>query len=392
MSSKPRTRLSISRPLATSARVALLVFASAGTGAVSAEASSVPRQEPALADTLTKRAFDIPRQSLASALAEFRRQSGLRVTSNVSIRPGALSPGVSGTLTPSAGLRALLAGTGLSPVFSDGSTVALKRDRAPVQTIAPVEVVAKRGRKGGYAVGGLTSATKTATLLRDVPQSITVVTKDQIADQSMQNMADVVRYVPGITMGQGEGNRDQPTIRGNSTSAGFFVDGVRDDVQYFRDLYNVERVEALKGANALIFGRGVGGGVINRVSKEADWSPVRELGLQGGSYDNKRVTTDLGQGLSDRLAVRLNGMYESSDQFRHGVSLERWGINPTLTIAPTSRTKVTVGFEHFNDHRTADRGLPSFAGGPAGGDIKTFFGDPDVSYARARVDAGAAAV
>ena len=96
-----------------------------------------------------------------------------------------------------------------------------------------------------------------------------------IADQAMQSMADVTRYIPGVTMGQGEGNRDQPTIRGNSTTATFFVDGMRDDVQYFRDLYNVERVEALKGANALIFGRGIGGGVINRVTKEAGWTPIR---------------------------------------------------------------------------------------------------------------------
>jgi catecholate siderophore receptor len=85
----------------------------------------------------------------------------------------------------------------------------------------------------------------------------------------MQNMADVVRYVPGVTMGQGEGHRDAPTIRGNSSTADFFIDGVRDDAQYFRDVYNTERIEAIKGSNAMIFGRGGGGGIINRVSKEA---------------------------------------------------------------------------------------------------------------------------
>ena len=102
-----------------------------------------------------------------------------------------------------------------------------------------------------------------------MPQSVTVVTRELIQDQMMMSMADVVRYVPGITLHQGENNRDQVVIRGNSSSADFFVDGVRDDVQYYRDLYNVERVEALKGPNAMIFGRGGGGGVINRVTKEA---------------------------------------------------------------------------------------------------------------------------
>ena len=85
----------------------------------------------------------------------------------------------------------------------------------------------------------------------------------------MSSVADVVAYVPGITSHQGENNRDQLVIRDNSTSADFFLNGVRDDVQYYRDFYNVERVEALKGPNSMLFGRGGGGGVVNRVTKEA---------------------------------------------------------------------------------------------------------------------------
>jgi catecholate siderophore receptor len=236
------------------------------------------------------------------------------------------------------------------------------------------------------------SATRTPTLLRNVPQSVTVVSHQLIADQGMRGMADVTRYVPGVTMGQGEGNRDQPTIRGNGTTAGFFVNGVRDDVQYFRDLYNVDRVEALKGGNALIFGRGTGGGVINRVTKEAQFAPTRELTLQGGSYDTRRGTIDVGQGVSQHLALRLNGMYENSDAFRREVNLERYGVNPTLTIVPSGRTRITGGYEHFYDHRTADRGIPSFAGLPVPGDVRTFFGDPQQSYADARVNVATAAI
>jgi len=112
-----------------------------------------------------------------------------------------------------------------------------------------------------YGVNSINSATKTLTPLRDIPQSISVVTKEQIRDQSMSSVADVVAYVPGITSHQGENNRDQLVIRGNNTSADFFLNGVRDDVQYYRDFYNVERVEALKGPNSMLFGRGGGGGV-----------------------------------------------------------------------------------------------------------------------------------
>lgn len=236
-----------------------------------------------------------------------------------------------------------------------------------------------------YAAARTATATKTNTPLRDVPQSVTVVTHEVMADQAMQSMADVVRYVPGITMGQGEGNRDQPTIRGNGTTADFFVDGMRDDVQYFRDVYNVERVEALKGPNAMIFGRGGGGGVINRVTKQADWNALREFTLQGGTYDNLRATFDAGQGLNDLLAIRVSGMYEDSESYRDGVELERFGLNPTVALALGEKTVVRLGYEYFSDERTADRGIPSYLGRPLNTDESTFFGDPELSYGDAEV-------
>jgi catecholate siderophore receptor len=255
------------------------------------------------------------------------------------------------------------------------------------QVLPTIEV--NEQREFGYGALRTRTATKTDAPLRDVPQSVTVVNRSVISDQRMQGMADVVRYVPGVTMGQGEGNRDQATIRGNTTTAGFFVDGMRDDVQYFRDLYNVERVEALKGANALIFGRGVGGGALNRVTKSAQWSPTRELQLQGGSYGNRRTTLDVGQGVSDRLAVRLNGLYENSDLYRRDVSVERYGINPTATLQLSSSTRVLASYERFKDDRTADRGVPSFQGAPVAiASPRTFFGDPSASRSDALVNAG----
>ncbi len=129
----------------------------------------------------------------------------------------------------------------------------------------------------GYVTAATSTATRTLTALRDIPQSVTVISKELMRDQMMMSISDVVRYIPGVTAHQGENNRDQLIIRGNSTSADFFVNGQRDDVQYYRDLYNLERIEAIKGPNAMIFGRGGGGGVINRVTKEASFSPLREF-------------------------------------------------------------------------------------------------------------------
>jgi len=237
-----------------------------------------------------------------------------------------------------------------------------------------------------YAAPAVTSATKTLTPLRDVPQSVTVITKQLIADQLMQSVGDTIRYVPGISVHQGENNRDQVIMRGNSSSADFFVNGVRDDVQYYRDLYNLERIEAIKGPNATMFGRGGGGGVINRVTKEAGFMPLQEFSLQGGTYNDRRVAGDVNQPLSDRVAFRLNGMYENDGSFRDGVTLERYGLNPTFTVAPTQKTKLTFAYETLYDHRGSDRGIPSYQGRPIDVEPSTVYGNPVVGWVNARVN------
>jgi len=241
-----------------------------------------------------------------------------------------------------------------------------------------------------YGVSAVSTATKTLTPLRDIPQSISVVTKEQIRDQSMASVSDVVAYVPGITSHQGENNRDQLVIRGNSTSADFFLNGVRDDVQYYRDLYNVERVEALKGPNSMMFGRGGGGGVINRVTKEAGFTSLREITLQGGSFGNKRFTGDFDQPLGNKFAFRVNGLYENSGSFRQHVDLERYGVNPTATLILGPKTAVKLSYEYFKDWRVTDRGIPSFHGRPVDVPIETFFGNPDNSWAQVGVNLASA--
>jgi len=275
-----------------------------------------------------------------------------------------------------------------APGFQDASKhLTVSRTDAPSPEFV-LEVAGFRDSVTVTAPQGpvISTATRTATPLRDVPQSVTVVTQELIKDQLMTSVADVVRYVPGITAHQGENNRDDVVIRGNRSSADFFVDGVRDDVQYFRDLYNLDRVEALKGPNAMIFGRGGGGGVLNRVVKAAQFEPLHQMTLQAGQYAARRFTADVDQPLTGSVAVRLNGMYENSDSFRRGVGLERYAVNPTATIAAGSRTTIKLGYEHLHDTRVADRGIPSYQGRPADVDIATFFGDPNLSDVRARVN------
>lgn len=330
--------------------------------------------------------FAIPAGPLDQALAAFTAATGLKTIVPAGVRlDNFSSPGATGAFTPEEALRRILDGTQLAFRLASVNAYA-------IDIRIPSETVEVTSRLTPYRVETSSSATKTLTPLRDVPQSVTVVPKDLIRDQLMGNMADVVRYVPGITTHQGENNRDQVIIRGNSSSADFFVDGVRDDVQYYRDLYNVDRVEALKGPNALMFGRGGAGGVVNRVIKEATFEPVQELSLQAGQFGNKRVTADLGRALSPSAAFRLNGMLEDSESFRRGVDLQRGAINPTLVFVPGSKTRVTVGYEFLRDVRVADRGITSFRGRPADVAPDTYYGNPDDSHVRAQVNVGSVAI
>ena len=210
------------------------------------------------------------------------------------------------------------------------------------------------------------------------------MTGQQIQDTGAQKLEDVVRYVPGVNWHQGEGNRDQIVIRGQSSTADFFINGMRDDAQIYRDLYNTQRIELFKGPNAMIFGRGGGGGVLNRVLKDADGTPVREFTLQGGSFDNKRGSLDIGDKISDTFAARLNAVYEKSGSYRDYFELERYGINPTVTWTPTAFTRIKLSYEYFHDERTADRGIPSQNGEPyAKTSYSTFFGNPALSFTSA---------
>lgn len=255
--------------------------------------------------------------------------------------------------------------------------------------IDKVEVAAKRISdtkpvKGYQAKRSLT-ATKTDTPLIDVPQSVSVVTQEQMSDQSVQSMSDAVRYVPGVTASQGEGNRDALNFRGSGVTTGdFYLDGIRDDVQTYRDFYNTDRVEVLKGPNGMAFGRGASGGAINRVSKEAGWDPVREIKATYGAYNQKRTSIDIGNGINDVAAFRLNAVYEESDSYRSGVNLKRYGVNPTFTITPTDNTKITFGAEYFKDQHIGDRGIPSIGSNLNNRpyrleDYKTFYGNASLS-------------
>jgi catecholate siderophore receptor len=243
-----------------------------------------------------------------------------------------------------------------------------------------------------YKVTRNTSAMRTDTPLIDVPQTVNVVTVKQIEDQAATSIGDAIRYVPGVFSTQGEGNRETLVFRGNSTTGDFFVDGVRDDVQTYRDLYNIDQLQIFKGPNAMIFGRGGVGGIVNRVTKVADWMPHRAFRLEAGSFEHKRAQFDLGTPLSDFAAVRLTGVYQDSNSYRDGVNYNRWGFNPTASFKLGPDTTATIGYEHFQDDRIADRGVSSYLGRPLDTPRGQFFGNARLSPTGTNTDAGTLAI
>ncbi len=268
-------------------------------------------------------------------------------------------------------------------------------ETSSVETADLQEPIVVIGQREEYGVKSTSTATKTDTDIKDIPQALTVISEAQIEDQQLRSIADVMYFVPGASTGTGEANRDQVTLRGNNTTADFFVNGLRDDVQYFRDFYNVDRVEVLKGPNAMIFGRGGGGGIVNRVTKQSTLHAHREIVAAGDSYGGVRLTADLDQPLGEGIGLRVNGMYENGDSFRHHVDLERYGINPTVGFMVGPNTRIDLSYEYLHDRRTADRGVPSDVRDGVGtvdnpvepieGFDNTFFGAPDDSYSKADV-------
>jgi len=288
-----------------------------------------------------------------------------------------------------ASLAALLVTTMLAtPALAADAAADVATDASADQA----ETIVVTGQREEYGVKSTSTATRTNTDIKDIPQALTVISESQIEDQQLRSIADVLYFVPGATPGTGESNRDQITLRGNSTTADFFVNGIRDDVQYFRDFYNVDRIEVLKGPNAMIFGRGGGGGIVNRVTKRSSLGEYRQLMGAVDSFGGVRFTGDFDQPLAENIGLRVNGMYENGDSFRRHVDLERYAINPTVGIMAGPDTRIDLSYEYLHDRRTTDRGVPSVSDGtpltvdePLKGFDKTFFGDPDDSYAKADV-------
>ena len=265
-------------------------------------------------------------------------------------------------------------------------------------TLPAVKVKSKRdnfimGETKGYKAKE-TKVGKVVQELRDVPQSLTVITKDLMKDRNAHTMRDALRNVPGLTFNAGEGGRtgDQVTIRGYSAVGDLYLDGVRDIAQYNRETFNLEQIDVLRGSTSMLFGRGSTGGVINQVSKQALSKDQFKFESTYGAYDYKRFTTDVNKQISEDMAARLNMMYTDTNSFRDGAEYGRFGFAPTFRWGMGTPTEVSVSYYYLNENNVPDYGIPYYQGKPLNVPVDRYYGLANADYEKYETHLGTASL
>jgi catecholate siderophore receptor len=250
-------------------------------------------------------------------------------------------------------------------------------DEQPEGELSPLGVIGSKEE-----LQKLSPGLKSSAALKDIPRSISVISAEQIKAQGLKSIGDVIDYTPGVINSQGEGHRDAPVIRGVRTTQDLYRDGIRDDVQYYRPLYNVESVEVLRGPDALTSGFGGAYGMINRVTKEGlIGEDFTEISGSVDSFGEYGIQLDRNVQIDENTAFRLNMFGEDLANHRDFYYGNSFGANPTLKYDLGNDSIVDLSYEYLNQERFIDRGIPTGADGYPAKSLKDIvFGDPTENY------------
>ena len=241
--------------------------------------------------------------------------------------------------------------------------------------------------KGNVLYLDQVNALKTPVEVINVPQTVSIFTDEDIRKQGFRAIGDIIRYTPGVNTSQGEGHRDAVVFRGVRSTADFYQDGVRDDVQYYRSLYNVEQVEILRGPNALLFGRGGTGGILNRVTKKAVVGEVfNTFDFGVDTFGANDIAFDVNREVGSNSALRINFHSDTLENHRDHYEGDRIGFNPTLKVEISPDTTLDLSYEHANHDRFIDRGVPTMNGEPVEAFEKIVFGDKNINLQTLEAD------
>ncbi|BAP41029.1 TonB-dependent siderophore receptor [Pseudomonas sp. StFLB209] len=220
----------------------------------------------------------------------------------------------------------------------------------------------------------VSTATRTSTPVRYVPQAIDTVKTANVLDYGVKDLGTALSGLPNIS-DSSDTRFDGLRIRGFDASNDFYLDGIRDDSQYVRDLHNTERLEVLKGPAAVLYGRGSQGGIVNRVSKAPQAGRRSTLEAQGGTNDLRSLYADLSTDPSENISLRLNLGNMDSNSFRDDISSHRQLFAPSMSWQLTPELNWLVQYEYSRFDRTPDRGIPGIGGRPADVSRDTTYGD-----------------
>jgi len=264
-------------------------------------------------------------------------------------------------------LGAMAAGMGLS--LLSASAIAQSVQSAPAATatkqeeaLPTVTITDKTSRPDAKTTYQATTTTigKGKQALRDIPQSITVVTEKLITDRNLDTVKDVLRQTAGITFQAAEGGEEDIRLRGFSlqTTGDIFLDGVRDPAIYDRDTFNLDRLELLRGSASMLFGRGSTGGAVNQVSKAPYLGSASEINVTAGNHDYKRVTGDFNIQTADDAALRITGMRTQANNNGAGSSIDKYGVAASYRWGIGKKVEHQVSVFHIDNDNGINYGLP----------------------------------
>ncbi|WP_242402151.1 TonB-dependent siderophore receptor [Methylophilus sp. OH31] len=322
---------------------------------------------PALAVEL-----NIPSQPLDKALNALAHQTGERIIFSTGITDKKTSSTLKGDYTTRQALEKLLAGSGLmiKPTSTGGYAITevppKSESKADPQTLPEVNVSSQRveetayGPVKGYVAKRSATGSKTDTPLAEVPQSISVVTRDEMNARNVQTLTEAVAYTPGVRVGAfGFDPRfDSFSIRGfDMTYTGVYRDGLRqlssNFALYKEEPYSAERIDILKGPSSVLYGQAEPSGLVNIVSKRPQFEARHQADIQLGNYDRQQVRFDTTGALDadNTLAYRLTGLYRDSDSPVKGGHDDRTYIAPAFTWQPNEKTTLTI-LTHYQKDTT----------------------------------------
>lgn len=318
--------------------------------------------------------LDIPAQSLASALREFGKQAGLEVLYSPDVVKGVKSRGVSGSLEPEEALDTLLQGSGIS-YHREGNTITLSAVTSDLLQMGAVTIEgrglgATTDGTGSYTTGLVSSITKLPLTPRETPQTVTVMSRQQMDDFGLNSIDDVMKHTPGVTVQKLDSERSAYWARGSQIT-NFQYDGIPSyldtayaDGKTLSDMAIYDRIEVIKGATGLLTGSGQPGAALNLIRKRPTRSFAGHVSLGAGSWDNYRGELDVGGPLTDEgnIRGRFVTAYQDKNSYMDRYEQKNSTYYGILEADLTPSTLFSIGMDYQDTTPTASNwaGVPLF--------------------------------